>query len=65
MMKAFAAITWGLCMPDLLTLKSLALGYDAANILTDVNLSLPAGGRLALVGQNGVGKTSLLHAIMG
>ncbi len=64
-MKTFAAIIWGLCMPDLLTLKSLALGYDAANILTDVNLSLPAGGRLALVGQNGVGKTSLLHAIMG
>lgn len=52
-------------MPDLLSLKNVALGYDAPNILTDVNLSVAAGEIVALVGQNGVGKSSLLHSIMG
>lgn len=49
----------------LLEVNHLALGYDTANILTDVNLSIEAGESIALVGQNGVGKSSLLHAIMG
>lgn len=52
-------------MPDLLSLKQVALGYDAPNILSDVNLSVAAGEIVALVGQNGVGKSSLLHSIMG
>lgn len=49
----------------LLTLSDVALGYDAPNLLSEVNLRVSAGDRLALVGQNGVGKTALLHAIMG
>lgn len=57
--------TWGLFMPELLSIKNFSLGYDAANILTQVNLCLNQGEIIALVGQNGVGKTALLHAIMG
>ncbi len=49
----------------LLTIKELALGYDAPNILRGVNLSIEKGQSIALVGQNGVGKSSLLQAIMG
>lgn len=52
-------------MPDLLSLKHLSLGYDAPNILVDVNMTVAAGEVVALVGQNGVGKSSLLHSIMG
>lgn len=52
-------------MPDLLSIEALSLGYDAANILTDVNLTVAEGEIVALVGQNGVGKSSLLHSIMG
>lgn len=52
-------------MPNVLQLNDVSLGYDAPTILTEVNLTVQTGQRLALVGQNGVGKTSLLHAIMG
>lgn len=56
---------WGRFMPELLTIENFSLGYDAANILTQVNLCINQGEIIALVGQNGVGKTALLHAIMG
>lgn len=49
----------------MLKLSHWALGYDAPNILTGVNLSVAASDVVALVGQNGVGKSSLLHSIMG
>lgn len=69
LMQPFAKAIWGRFMPsatnDLLRIEHFALGYDAPNILTDVNLSVASGEIIALVGQNGVGKTALLHAIMG
>lgn len=52
-------------MADLLSIKGLAVGYDAPNILTQVNLNVGVGECLALVGQNGVGKSTLLRAVMG
>jgi branched-chain amino acid transport system ATP-binding protein len=40
-------------------------GYGATVILEDVDLELPDRGSLALLGRNGVGKTTLLATIMG
>ncbi len=52
-------------MTALLHIDNLTAGYGAIQVLHDVNLSLVSGGRLALIGRNGVGKTTLLKAVMG
>jgi branched-chain amino acid transport system ATP-binding protein len=52
-------------MDDLLHIENLTAGYGAIQVLHGVNLSLASGGRLALIGRNGVGKTTLLKAVMG
>jgi len=49
----------------LLELKDVRSGYGEAVVLDDVSLSLPAGGSLAVLGRNGVGKTTLLLTMMG
>jgi branched-chain amino acid transport system ATP-binding protein len=48
-----------------LALEGVTAGFGPVNILHGVDLSLPAGGRVALVGRNGVGKTTLLKSVMG
>src|SRR5690606_31798825 len=40
-------------------------GYGDALVLHDVSFDLPANGSLALLGRNGVGKSTLLLTIMG
>ncbi|CDO04139.1 putative ABC transporter ATP-binding protein YheS [Oceanobacillus picturae] len=52
---------------DVLKIDQLAFGYGDAteNIFEDVKLHVNRGERIALVGPNGVGKTTLLKAIMG
>jgi branched-chain amino acid transport system ATP-binding protein len=52
-------------MDDLLHIANLTAGYGAIQVLHGVNLSLASGGRLALIGRNGVGKTTLLKAVIG
>jgi branched-chain amino acid transport system ATP-binding protein len=52
-------------MPDLLALDRVTAGYGAAVVLEDVTLSLAEGDSLALLGRNGVGKTTLLVTLMG
>jgi len=52
-------------MTDLLHIDNLTAGYGAIQVLHGVNLSLAQGGRLALIGRNGVGKTTLLKSVMG
>jgi branched-chain amino acid transport system ATP-binding protein len=52
-------------MGDLLHIENLTAGYGAIQVLHGVNLSLASGGRLALIGRNGVGKTTLLKAVIG
>ena len=49
----------------LLELRDVRAGYGEAVVLDDVSLALPASGSLALLGRNGVGKTTLLLTIMG
>ncbi len=48
-----------------LQLTGVTAGYGETIVLQDVSLDLPAGGTLALLGRNGVGKTTLLATIMG
>ena len=51
--------------PVLLRVDGLAAGYGGAPVLFGVDLAVPAGGALALVGRNGMGKTTTVRAIMG
>ncbi|HXP31121.1 MAG TPA: ABC transporter ATP-binding protein [Stellaceae bacterium] len=48
-----------------LAVESVRAGYGDTVVLDGVSLGLPAGGTLALLGRNGVGKTTLLATIMG
>jgi branched-chain amino acid transport system ATP-binding protein len=52
-------------MTELLHIENLSAGYGAIQVLHGVNLSLLSSARLALIGRNGVGKTTLLKAVMG
>jgi branched-chain amino acid transport system ATP-binding protein len=51
--------------PDALRLTGVRAGYGATVVLEDVVFSLPECGSLAVLGRNGVGKTTLLATIMG
>jgi urea transport system ATP-binding protein len=49
----------------LLEIAGLSSAYGQSQVLWDVDLTLERGQVMALIGRNGVGKTTLLHAIMG
>jgi len=49
----------------LLTLEDAALGYADRTVLERVQLTLPPGSRLGLLGANGAGKSTLIKAIAG
>jgi branched-chain amino acid transport system ATP-binding protein len=48
-----------------LLIENLHAGYGGTIVLEGLSLALPPGGTLALLGRNGVGKTTLLSTIMG
>jgi branched-chain amino acid transport system ATP-binding protein len=48
-----------------LTLDQVRAGYGRTVVLDGVSLSLRSGATLAVLGRNGVGKTTLLSTIMG
>jgi ATP-binding cassette subfamily F protein 3 len=51
---------------DVITVEDLTIGYDpAAPLLHDLNLTLRAGERVAVLGPNGHGKSTLLKTIVG
>ena len=52
-------------MPELLHIDGLAAGYGEALVLRGVSLRLAEGQSLAVLGRNGVGKTTLLNSIIG
>jgi branched-chain amino acid transport system ATP-binding protein len=49
----------------LLALDDLRAGYGESIVIDGISLELPEGGSLAILGRNGVGKTTLLLTIMG
>jgi branched-chain amino acid transport system ATP-binding protein len=52
-------------MADLLSVKNLSAGYGRAVVLSDVAFRLGEGEALAVLGRNGVGKTTLLDTLVG
>jgi len=52
-------------MAELMRAEGLTAGYGDAIVLDDVSLALDEGGSLAVLGRNGVGKTTLLLTLLG
>ncbi len=49
----------------LLEVEGLAAGYGDGQVLSGISFSVAAGQSLALLGRNGMGKTSLLKTLLG
>jgi ABC-type branched-subunit amino acid transport system ATPase component len=52
-------------MSSLLNLKNVQAYYGAAHILHGLDLNVNPGERVALIGRNGVGKTTVVNTILG
>jgi len=53
------------CDDALLTVRGLCAGYGRSRVLFDIDLDVPRTGAVAVLGRNGVGKTTLMKAIIG
>src|SRR2546427_10910028 len=52
-------------MPDLLSIEGLRAGYGEAVVLANVSLTIAEGSAIALLGRNGMGKTTLIDSVIG
>jgi branched-chain amino acid transport system ATP-binding protein len=52
-------------MPELLAIERLCAGYGDAIVLSDISFRLDEGQSIALLGRNGMGKTTLVNSIVG
>ena len=50
---------------EVLTLKNLSKGFGDRTLFSGVNLEVAGGERIALIGDNGTGKTTLLKILLG
>src|SRR5690606_32246873 len=64
---ASAPLIWGIMAMSAASLEvtGLSAGYGPVRIIEDITFSVPAGGRLAVLGRNGMGKTTLLATLAG
>jgi urea transport system ATP-binding protein len=49
----------------MLELRGVSVGYGRTSVVYDVDLVVPKGGAVAVMGHNGAGKTTLLRAAVG
>jgi len=52
-------------MPEGLRLAGVRAGYGETVVLEDISFSVPERGSVAVLGRNGVGKTTLLSTVIG
>jgi branched-chain amino acid transport system ATP-binding protein len=52
-------------MSEFFAIEGLTAGYGEAKVLSEVSLVVEEGQSLALLGRNGMGKTTLLNSIVG
>ena len=50
---------------NVLEVKDLNKNYDDEQVLRDINLMIETGERVAIIGQNGIGKSTLLKTLFG
>jgi branched-chain amino acid transport system ATP-binding protein len=48
-----------------LEIENLSAGYGPTRVLEEITITVPAGRRLAVLGRNGMGKTTLLASLAG
>lgn len=51
--------------PALIAFEAVSMRFGAQNVLRDVNLAVPRGQTLAIIGESGCGKTVLLRLVIG
>lgn len=51
--------------PSAIVCKDLELDYGRGTVIGPLTLEIPAGTCVALVGENGAGKTSFIHMVLG
>ncbi|UZX31008.1 ABC-F family ATP-binding cassette domain-containing protein [Lactobacillus helsingborgensis] len=49
---------------EVLILRNLTIGYPGKTMVNDISLQINKGDRVAVIGQNGIGKSTLLKTIM-
>ena len=52
-------------MDDLLRSEGLSAGYGSGDVIRRIDLAIARGDRVALIGRNGVGKTTLVRCLVG
>lgn len=50
---------------DVLTVEGLSKAFPGQTLFTDINFEIKRGGRVALIGNNGTGKTTILKILNG
>ena len=55
----------GTTATHLLSVRDLRAGYAGTTVLDGVDFTVPAGAVVALLGRNGVGKSTFVHTVMG
>lgn len=48
---------------EVLTVKDLAIGYEAGKVLCNVNMNLEKGQKIGIIGGNGLGKSTFLKTV--